>query len=219
MEFRLSPEPGSGQFFSAFYTALPLGAALALGTALAVPLRAAPPDERGVIPGVCRDAGHDQSTSGLALVSGTLCFGLAHLLVALQNGLDPGRHPYVLPAGLLAGLGLSLALRGQPPLTARLGVVGWALRLGAGALTMVVTVVLVTAASGQWPAVRELHRIGQGVVLLLDAYYLSAVLNALDLGARGYYGLVLLDAALVGALLVLGTTLGGALARRLARLE
>ena len=87
----------------------------------------------------------------MAVGLGTLFFGLAHLTVAWFNGLNPAKAPLVAPMGLVAGLGLSLALYGQPRVGLRLRIRSWLLRLTTAALTFIgITAGLVLA--GAWLA-------------------------------------------------------------------
>lgn len=88
----------SVDFVSSFWAAAVLGTALALGIAKSNK----------------RNRQMNRTWSNGAIVSGTLFFGIAHLLVGFFNGSFSIEAPLVAPMGFLAGLGLSIALHDQP---------------------------------------------------------------------------------------------------------
>jgi hypothetical protein len=152
----------------------------------------------------------------LAVGLGTLFTGLALLLESWLNGLQIRENPLVPPLGFLFGLGLSLALYGQPAAGRRMGLGRALLRLGAAVTGSVLTqLTFVLAGKGlgiaiAWPGSRY-HA------------YLSSLVDSCWPGLAervprwaDYLGLV--DAALVGAVLAGGITLGTYVALRSLRL-
>lgn len=187
------------QFAIYFYWAAILGGALALGMALAEPLLLNPAPKEGVrLP-------PRQRPALWGAIGGTLCFGLAHLVVAWLNGLSLVRAPLVAPLGFAAGLGLSLALYGILDSSGRRGGGVWPLRL----LTAVLSFVLV-----QWVFVAAGDK-GPGIAVSWSGGFYRAEFEPLSWWGAGpdrvlhwYDGLALLDAALVGLVLVIGLVLG-----------
>jgi hypothetical protein len=101
-----------GIFF--FYAAI-LGAALTLGMALAEPLLLSRPPEIAERLAARRPA-------MLAAALGMLSFGIAHIIVAVLNGLNLTQVPLLAPMGFVAGLGLSLVLYAQPRTSWHVGI-------------------------------------------------------------------------------------------------
>jgi Na+-driven multidrug efflux pump len=78
-----------------------------LGMALAEPLLLSRPPEIAERLAARRPA-------MLAAALGMLSFGIAHIIVAVLNGLNLTQVPLLAPMGFVAGLGLSLVLYAQP---------------------------------------------------------------------------------------------------------
>jgi hypothetical protein len=151
----------------------------------------------------------------LAVALGTACAGLALLVLGVLGALDLPEDTLVAPLGFLAGLGLALALYGQPAAGWR--ATNWSswLRLAVAAAGSALVQWILDANPGRgvgtaiaWPYTRY-------------AAYFTAVLDRWWPGLTGRfpgwaYTLGRVDAALAGAVLALGITLGMiAAARRL----
>jgi hypothetical protein len=76
----------------------------------------------------------ERKQAWLAVILGTIFFGVAHVFVALSNGLPLNERWLVLISGAIAGFGINLALYGQPHSGKRSGVGGWVIRLMAAVL-------------------------------------------------------------------------------------
>jgi hypothetical protein len=130
------------------------------------------------------------SKQALTVALGTLFFGIAHMLQGLMTNLFLLAPLPLFSLGLLFGLGLSLALHRQPEAGWRLGFGRWFLYLGVAAAMAVLTQVLFGLATG----------IGVGITI------------AWTRNTYASYGwppvLGLLDAAIVGAVLVAGIASG-----------
>ncbi len=212
-------------FFAIYvYWGAILGAAQALGMALAEPLLVRRSLASGETPPIWRAPLHaDRLPDVLAVGLGTLFFGAAHVVVAWMNGLRLLRAPLVAPLGFVAGLGLSLALYGLPRVDWRPGGVRrpgawrWLARLGTAALAFCLS---------QWIAILA-HEAGIGPALGVTVFlggsfyhgefsdYLMAWWQVFTSRyARWSDGLALLDAALVGLVLAGGMAIGLLLAAR-----
>jgi hypothetical protein len=203
------------QFAMYFWWAWLLGAALSLGMALSEPLLLGRQEKRGTTPPIWRAPLHpDRLPTLLAVVLGTLFFGLSHLLVAWFNGLSLTKAPLVAPMGFVAGLGLSLGLYGQPRAGWRLGIFSWLLRLGVAALTLVGT---------QWVFIWTEGGKGQGIAIAwVGTFYWSAFGDCERPWWQRFVNsvpqwpdyLALLDAVLVGVVLTVGIAAGMILAAK-----
>jgi len=143
----------------------------------------------------------------LAVGLGTLTSGAALLLLSWLSGLNIAGKPLVAPLGFLFGLGMSLALYGPPGVSTCRDVLRASWRVALGAAFSVLTQLLFILARDKglaitiaWPGTRY-------------RAYLSATVERLwpDLVTRFPWwtdALGLVDAALVGAVLVIGTTIG-----------
>jgi hypothetical protein len=140
------------QFAMYFWWAWLLGAALALGMALAEPLLLDRPGQNGKSPPVWPAPLHpDRLPVVLAAGLGALFFGLAHIIVAWFNGLSLAEAPLMVPLGFVAGLGLSLALYNQPRAGWPQHAGPWLLRLGIASLIFVLTQTIFILARNQGP--------------------------------------------------------------------
>jgi len=149
----------------------------------------------------------------LSVGLGTLFGGLALLLEAWLNGLKLFQRPLVAPLGFLFGLGMSLALYGQPAAGWRQGFGRWILRLGSAIAGATLTQFLFILAGDKglgiaisWPGSRY------------NAYFSSLLEHWWPGFAERvprWADLVgLADAALVGVVLTVGMTWGMHIARR-----
>jgi hypothetical protein len=196
------------QFAIYFYWAAILGAALTLGMAMAESLLLHRPEEVGEVPPIWRAPLHpDRLPAVLSVGLGTLFFGLAHMIVALFNGLSITRATLVAPMGFLAGLGLSMALHAQPRVGWRPGIGRWLPRLGSAIMTFVLTQWIFIVGRDEGP--------GIAVAWAGSFYkaeftrYISALWPQLAEGCPQWFDyLALLDAALVGTVLSIGITAG-----------
>ena len=196
------------QFAIYFYWAAILGAALTLGMAMAESLLLHRSEEAGETPPIWRAPLHpDRLPTVLSVGLGTLFFGLAHVIVALFNGLSLDQATLVGPMGFSVGLGLSMALYAQPQAGWRLGIGRWLLRLGIAALAFALT---------QWAFVVGGDR-GPGIAIAWAGSFYKAeftrYVSTLWSQLMGRYPqwfdyLALLDAALVGIVLTVGNTAG-----------
>lgn len=211
-----------------------LGASLCLGFLFPQLLR----QHRHFSTGLVRSSSLLFRGGWLAILSGTFSFGMGSLLLGIMVRGSPFAlledHPLILPTGLLAGLGVSLALAGY--LRFR-GNVPWLLGSSLAALTFVLAQWLLVVAGGGGSA---------GQVVLDDTYFRNsyssvytwfeslAPVGTVDpndlatsrenaenspadkaaswtqrwLPQTWYAQLSLLDAALVGLVLTLGTAAG-----------
>lgn len=188
-----------GIFF--FYAAI-LGGALTLGMALAEPLLLSRAKEAGLKP-VSRPR-----SVVLAALLGVIFFGIAHMLVALLNGLQLGRAPLVAVMGFVAGLGLSMALYAQPDAGWHLGVIRWLLRLALAALAFVLTQAVFIIAGGQRSNALAIGWAGSFYRSQFDASFRQLWPQLMERWPRYFDYLALLDAALVGLVLAIGITAG-----------
>jgi hypothetical protein len=151
----------------------------------------------------------------LAVALGTVSSGVALLVLALLGGLKVVGRPLVAPLGFLFGLGISLAVYGQPAAGLRMGLGSWLLRASAAVSASVITQRVFDLARDKglaiaiaWPYTRY------------RAYFESLVdqwwpgLTARFPNWAHFLGL--LDAALAGAVVAIGITVGmNAAAKRL----
>jgi hypothetical protein len=196
-----------------------LGAALTSGMALAGPLLLSRPGEAEET----RTAGRtpprpDRRSAALAAGLGALFFGTVHLLLAWLLGLSaasssPARVLLVIALGYVAGLGLTLALYGQPRAGWRLGIGRWLLRLGVAVVALVGAQAVFMAAEDTggsisivWPASRYGASLGQ--------YALAWWQQLIGRFPRWPDAVALVDAGLVGIVLTIGTTAGLLLAAK-----
>jgi hypothetical protein len=196
-----------------------LGGVLTLGLLLAELLLFGEPSERsgGDASGHERPRPRRQS-AGLAIGLGTLFFGTVHLLIAWLMGLSgrgtsPARPVLVVATGFVAGLGLSLALYGQPRLGWRMGAGQWLLRLAAA----------VVAFAGMQAAFIVAGYPGATISFLRSKEFYGSHFAIWDRSFRKALGgpyplwidaLALLDGAVVAIVLTLTMTAGLVLAAR-----
>jgi CHAT domain len=195
--------PFEGPLFAGNLTGgLFLGAATALGMALAGPLLVGRPSQAGRAgPGRRGLLDFARQPAVLAVLLGALFFGTAHLPVRWFNGIAPLDQTLLILAGYLAGLGVSLGLYALPRAGLRLGPAGWLLRLGTAAGIWV----LVQLAFG------NSSRSATAVNYVADVY--TRVLFQHRPALQAWVGrfsntVTLLDAALAGVLLLVGTAAG-----------
>jgi hypothetical protein len=204
----------AGGFFGIFffYGAI-LGAALALGMALAEPLLLSRPEETGETPSIWRAPLHpDRLPAVLAVCLGTLFFGTAHIIVAVLNGLHLTKAPLVAAMGFVAGLGLGVALYAQPRAGWHLGVGRWLVRLGTAVLTLVLTQSIFIIAGHKWSNTLAIGLAGSFYKAEFIRYVKAWWPRLVERDPRWFDHLALLDAALVGIALTIGITAGLVLA-------
>ncbi len=202
-----------------FYWAAILGAALSLGLALAEPLLLSRPEKAGETPAIWRAPLHpDRRPALVAVALGTLFFWLGHAvatffnsLPSLSNLMDP-LHTLMV---LVAGLGLNVALYGQPRISHPRGIrwllrPGTALRLATAALSFVLV---------EWVFIAKDGGYGLNIAWSMSNYksrfydYFTTQQPQLgELIPCWPEYLALLDAALVGIVLTIGLTIGLVLA-------
>ncbi len=181
-------------FLVNFFNAGILGAALSFGILLSEPLLLGQSGKGEATPPLWRAPLHvDRRRAVLAICLGTICFGLAHLMMARLISLGKPVAPPVLRLGFVAGLGLSLALYNQPHAGWHMGILRWLLRLGVAALAFALTQ-------------KILNTTGEGYTLAIVR--LSSALER-DTASK----LALIDAALVAMVLTIGITAGLRLAK------
>jgi hypothetical protein len=202
------------QFAIYFFWAAILGAALALGMALAEPLLLGRSEKTGETPPIWRAPLHpDRLPAALAVGLGMLFFGLAHLTVAWFNGLSLPQAPLVAPMGFVAGLGLAVALYDQPRAGWRLGGKSWLLRLVSVALIYALTQAVFVAARDRGPGI-AIAWAGSFYKAEFTRYVSAWWPQMMDPSSRWFDYLALVDAALVGVVLTVGITAGLVLAAR-----
>jgi hypothetical protein len=200
------------QFAMYFWWAWILGAGLSLGMALAEPLLLGQSEKSGQTPPIWRAPLHpDRLPAMLASCLGTIFFGLAHLVVAWFNGMSLSWAPLVAPLGFVAGLGLSLALYGQPRAGRRLGFGRWLMRLGVAACTIVLTQFVFIVAKDKGPAIAIVWA-GSFYEAEFSRFQVAWWQWFMNSYPEWFDYLALVDAALVGIVLTLGISVGMAVA-------
>jgi hypothetical protein len=182
------------------YLGFMIGAALCLGMLLAEPALLRPLRRRGIKS--AEPPGRSQQV--LAATLGAIFFGLTLAALAGLRGVSIVDRPLVYLFGFVLGLGLSLALYGQPRAGRRLGAGSALLRLGvvAGISAAIQAVFLWVPDTGAALDVAL-------SVNFYEAFFRDTAVSAwLD-------WISLLDAALAGAVLAVGLTEGLGLANRL----
>lgn len=186
-----------------FWGAL-LGAVIGLGVGLAEPILVGrrempvgdvPPFWRAPF---CPDRRPDL----LALILGTIFFGIMHLLVGWFNGLNLSKRVLILATGTLTGFGVNLALYGQPKANWHQGVGRWLLRMAVAALPAVLAQRVIIAAGHDWAAT-AITRTGAHIRDNFGRY--ENIFRQIDENQNVFS---YLDAALVGILLTVGITIG-----------
>jgi hypothetical protein len=188
-----------GIFF--FYAAI-LGAALTLGMALAEPLLLSRPQEIGERLVAWR------GPALLAAALGMLSFGIAHIIVAVLNGLNLTQVPLLVPMGFVAGLGLSLALYAQPRRGWHVGILRWLLRLGIAALAFMLTQWVFMLADDNRSNTLAIGWAGSFYRSQFSDYVMARWPQVVDQYPRWFDYLALIDAALAGIVLTIGITAG-----------
>jgi hypothetical protein len=139
----------------------------------------------------------------LALLLGTLFFAVAHALVALFNGLPLPEKALILGTGLLAGLGVNLALWRQPETNGQGCLIGWVLRLVTAALLAILA---------QWIVFSSPHPEWTATAVARDgdsyARAFSSIPELSQLIQRRQDSMTLFDAAVVGIVLTAGAAIG-----------
>ena len=186
---------------SFFYTAI-LAAALAFGLSLSEPVLLRRRGGQGKASFLQPLGGVEALSIGL----GTLFFGTAHVLIAWANDVL-GNPQY--PRGLLVGLGLSLALYHLPEQRLHQNALKWALRLIVAALFPVLAQLMVFASGQDW-GVLALDYTGGDLSNLLGRF--TRVSQWLAVHARSF---TLIDAGLVGMILMAGVGIGLSVAEAL----
>lgn len=213
-----------GAYFASYsWLGILLGAAIGLGIALAQPLLLEDSADPGAGPPRWRRPWRPAWLPELAAVGlGTLAFGLLHAFLVVLVALGGGESlsPALIPLGSLAGLALCLGLYGQPRAGLRMGWAGWTARLGTAAILMAANQILAILAGGGFGA--GAASIGanfsapgerlKGFMIYVPIRDLFEAHPALP------DQVAVLNAALLGILLVIGCTVGMAIAlRRLVR--
>ena len=192
------------RFGNSFFYGTVLGAAIGLGIGLAVPVWVG---QRGVEtqPASLRESlfGRAGWPAWLAVLLGTLLFGVAHALVALFNGLPLPEKALILGTGLLAGLGVNLALWRQPRTNGQGCLIGWMLRLATAALTAILA---------QWIVFLSPHPEWTATAVARDgesfARAFSSIPELSQLIQRCQDSMTVFDAAVVSVVLTVGAALG-----------
>ena len=192
---------------SFFYTAI-LAAALAFGLSLSEPVLLRRRGGQGKASFLQPLGGVEALSIGL----GTLFFGTAHVLIAWANDvLGNPQYPrgLMVLAGYLVGLGLSLALYHLPEQRLHQNALKWALRLIVAALFPVLAQLMVFASGQDW-GVLALDYTGGDLSNLLGRF--TRVSQWLAVHARSF---TLIDAGLVGMILMAGVGIGLSVAEAL----
>lgn len=189
-----------------FYNGAILGAALALGLALAEPLL---PKQDPARP--TRPSRSDLGAAALVMAA----FGLAHLAVAMLNGLQLARAPLVAPMGFVAGAGLALAFfRYDPDSPPRTGRALVRIGVAAAAFALVQLLFVWTGAEGDSIAIGLGRSFFDGQVFGMTGGAQWTIAR----GSGWATAATLIDAALLGAAIAAGLVLGLRIAAgRLAR--
>jgi hypothetical protein len=176
-----------------------LGAILGLCTALGMSLAE---------PTLLRRRGEKAPPSVVArraAVLGGLCWGTGHFVVALLNALKLAVRPWLPFTGLLAGVGLVLALYAQPRVGRRLGFWRWLLRLGTAGLAAGLAQSIIFWAGADYEATS----------ISFDANYYRQFYRRydfirlwMDRTPNWEWVVMAVDSALAGMVLALGLTLG-----------
>ncbi len=209
-----------GAYFASYsWLGILFGAAIALGIALAQPLLLEDSPSPGAGPARWRHPWRPAWLPELAAVGlGTLAFGLLHAFLVVLVALGGGEplSPTLIPLGFVAGLGLCLGLYGQPRAGLRMGSLGWAARLGAAAVLMAANQLLAIFAGGGF---------GSGVASagtnfsapgerLKGFMYYDRIRDLFQANPVLPDQVAVLNAAILGILLVVGCTVGMAIAMR-----
>ncbi len=186
-----------------FWGAL-LGAVIGLGVGLAEPMLVGRRERpAGDAPPFWRAPFHpDRRADLLALLLGTLFFGVMHLLVGWFNGLNLSERALILVTGTLAGFGVNLALYAQPKAGRGQSTIEWLLRMAAAAVPAVLAQWVIIAAGHDWAAT-AITRTGAHIRDNFGRYEKIYRLINEKQNVFSY-----LDAALVGILLTVGITIG-----------
>jgi hypothetical protein len=193
------------QFSINFFWAAILGAFLSLGLAITEPLIGKTRKDNRVrlIRYLSRDP--DRSPAILAVLLGTVFFGLGHLLVAVLNGLIPNEKPLMILAGFIAGLGLSLGILHQPRSGWSQKPAQWFTRLLASTLGFLISQLVVFAFGYSWAAT-SITKSGKFFVDRFSRY--GQFEQLLELSPETPNLLALVDASIVGIVLTISMTAG-----------
>ncbi len=210
LRFLMAPLlPGNSGFmlYSNFPSGFLLGWALSLGLVLVDVVRLRPRERRR--------EGAGARPSLPAVVHGALAFAAAYvLLIVLLDATKLIASPLGPPLALVAGVGLSYAVRDQPMAGWRIGIGRWVRRLAASALAFALGQLAFVAVDVALGPGRVL---GTGLTVVWSGFtyesFLSALLPQLGLerllsSDHWFHYLGVLDAALVGVVLALGLSAG-----------
>jgi hypothetical protein len=187
---------------SLFWGAI-LGAAIGLGAGLAKPMLVSRRQPASEAPPFWQAPLHSgRHADLLAVLLGTLFFGIAHVAVAWFNGIPVSERAIIIASGTLTGLGINLALSAQPRIGLGQPVASWLLRLSAAALLAVLAQWLVLTTGHEWPATAVTRT---GTVLRDYFGRYPRVYNLIDNNLNTF---TYLDAALFGVLVTLGIAIG-----------
>jgi hypothetical protein len=172
-----------------------LGLCTALGMSLAEPTLLRRRDEQTAPSVVARRAA----------VLGVLFWGTGHFVVALLNALKLTVRPWLPLTGLLAGVGVILALYDQPRAGRRLGLWRWLLRLGAAGLVAALAQSIIFCVGADY----EATSISFGAAYYRQFYRRYDFIRLwMDSTPNWEWIVMTVDSALAATVLVLGLTLG-----------
>jgi hypothetical protein len=180
-----------------------LGAAVGLGMGLAHPLLLERRwQERERVAGSWR-------SSLLAIVLGTVLFGIAHALTAWFNLLQFSDKALLLATGVIVGLGVNLALCGLPRADLRPSILGWLARLGTTGVVAFLAQWIVFATGREHEAM-AISRTARAY----EFYYFNWSRSLLDLARNFPRCVAYADVAVVGMLFTAGISIGVSATRR-----
>jgi hypothetical protein len=191
------------RFAISFFWAAILGAAVGLGVGLARPMLVRRREPNNNVPPFWQAPLHPgRHADLLAVMLGTLFFGIAHIAVAWFNSIPLIERAILIASSTLTGFGINLALYGQPKFSRGPRTASWFLRLAAAALMAMLAQWLIITAERAWPAT-AVTRTGAQLRDYFGRY--ENVFNLIDsnLDAFSY-----LDAAIFGILVTLGIAIG-----------
>jgi hypothetical protein len=184
-----------------------LGAAVGLAIGLAEPLLLGKRERKGEPPPLWRAPLHASRRPAMTAVAlGTLFFALAHLVVTWFNGVNLGEQAALLGTGAIFGLGLNIALYGEPVQDGakRIDILSlrWLWRPAIVVLFAVLAQLAVFVAGGTWPAATVTRNAGH-----YRGYF--SMLPVLHRLVRSHQrGTTLFDVIVVAVLLLVGISLG-----------
>ena len=189
-----------------------LGAVTALGIGLAEPVLLEDSREPELFPPQWSQVlRHAWLPYGLGVLFGTLAFGLTHALLVIVVSFPQPPAWHMLLLGFIAGLGVSLGLYAQPRAGLKLGWRGWLPRLGAAALLLAaIQWVPCLAGDAEWIGTNFTFSAAKFESLFMRYAWIDQLFSptACQAGPGLQGWLAVLNAALLGILLSLGSTFG-----------